>query len=87
MSDDFATRLSGLESPAEYAAEVAPNDSADLSSDARALYVGGAGNVKVTTTGGSTVTFTGVVAGSVLPVRARRVFATGTTATGIVALW
>ena len=51
------------------------------------LYVGGAGNLKVTTAGGDEVTFTGVLAGSFIPVQVIRVWATGTSATSIVALW
>ena len=51
------------------------------------LYVGGAGNLRVLTVGGDDVTFTGVQAGTFLPVHVLRVFSTNTTATGIVALW
>lgn len=46
---------------------------------ARALYVGAAGNVAVRTSLNEDVTFVGVAAGSVIPVRVRRVLATGTT--------
>ena len=51
------------------------------------LYVGVAGDVKVTTAGGDDVTFTGILAGSFIPVQVVKVFATGTTSTNIVALW
>ena len=51
------------------------------------LYVGVAGDVKVTTAGGDDVTFTGILAGSFIPVQVLKVFSTGTTATNIVALW
>jgi len=51
------------------------------------LYVGVAGDVKVTTAGGDDVVFTGILAGSFIPVQVTKVFATGTTATNIVALW
>lgn len=51
------------------------------------LYVGGAGNIKVLTIGGDEVTLVAVPAGSFIPVNILRVFATGTTATSIVALW
>ena len=73
--------------PGEGAAAVTPNDSTDLTTIARALYVGGAGNVKIDAADGSTVTFSGVLAGSILPVRAARVYSTGTTATNIVAIY
>lgn len=53
------------------------------------LYVGGAGNVKVTTIGQDVVTFTAVPVGTVLPVQVVKVHASGsgTTATLINALW
>lgn len=72
--------------PAMYAAAVTPNNSADLPLRARALYIGGAGNVSLVTTGGNTVTFVGLGAGTILPVTTARVRATDTTATAIVAL-
>lgn len=50
------------------------------------LYVGGAGNVVVTTIGGDIVTFNGVPAGAVIPVQVIKV-ASATTATLINALW
>mgnify|MGYP003148440342 CR=1 FL=1 len=51
------------------------------------LYIGAAGNVKVTTAGGDEVTFVGVNAGTFLPVQVIRVWDTGTAATNILALW
>lgn len=77
----------GYDAPAENAFAVTPNDSTDLTHAARALFVGGAGDIKVDTVGGDTVTFTGVTAGSIFPVRVSRVYATGTTATNIVAIY
>ena len=74
--------------PAVGAAAVTPNDSTDLAvSPARSLFIGGAGNLVVDTAAGDTVTFTGVTAGSILPVSVKRVRATNTTATSIVALY
>jgi len=51
------------------------------------LYVGGAGDVELITAGGDDLIFTGVLAGSFIPVQITRVKATSTTATGIIALW
>lgn len=51
------------------------------------LYIGTAGSVKVTTEGGSTITFTSVPAGFVLPVKCVKLWADGTTSTQIVALY
>lgn len=69
------------------AAAVTPADGADLPHPAQALWVGGAGNVKVTMDSSGTVTFNGVAAGTMLPAAVTRVHATGTTATNILALW
>lgn len=51
------------------------------------VYVGGAGDVKVKTAGGDDVTFSGITAGTFMPVQVIRVFSTGTTATNMIALW
>lgn len=60
---------------------VTPSDSTVLQFDA--IYVGGAGNLAIspTETGSDAVTFTGVTAGSIIPVRGKRVMSTNTTAT------
>lgn len=52
----------------------------------RALYIGVSGDVKITTADDTDVTFKAVPVG-VLTVQAKRVWATGTTATDIVALY
>lgn len=51
------------------------------------LYIGGAGNVNLTTTGNDIITFVGFNTGQFVPVQALKVAATGTTATNIIALW
>lgn len=53
------------------------------------LFVGGAGNVAVTTIGGDDITFNAVPVGTVLPVQVLKVKSSGsgTTATLINALW
>lgn len=51
------------------------------------IYVGGGGNVRVTTFNGDDVTFVGVLAGAVLPVQVVRVWTTGTTATNMLAIY
>lgn len=68
---------------------VTPNDSTDLSLGAcRALWVGGAGNVAIIAEEDDTVVvWSGVPAGTILPVRAKRVRSTSTTATNILALY
>ena len=87
MADIFSNHSASLISPAGNAAAVTPHNDDDLLFASRALYIGGAGNVAVVMAGGETVTFRGLAAGSLLPVRVTRVLATGTTATLIVAVW
>jgi hypothetical protein len=88
MPDSFLHHQAGLDSPAFEATSVTPSDSVDLGFTARGLYVGSGGDVAVIPKNGSTaVTLRNVQSGTVLPVSVKRVLATGTTATQIVALW
>ena len=67
---------------------VTPNDSTDLTlGTCRAIYVGSGGAISIVDGAGTTVVFSGVVAGSILPVQTARINATGTTATSLVALY
>ena len=50
------------------------------------LYIGVSGNLEVETAGGSVVTFSNMPIGFV-PVQVMKVLSSGTTATGIIALW
>jgi len=62
----------------------------DTANEGCVIYVGGTGNnedVKVTTIGGDVVVFHKVPLGSYLPIVVSRVWATGTTATNLVAIW
>ncbi len=73
--------------PALYAVAITPSDSANLlRGDSVALYIGIAGTLRVMCGDGTECTFAAVSAG-LLPIRIRRVYATGTSATSIVALY
>lgn len=73
---------------ASNAVAVTPSDTVNYDGqDARGLYIGGAGDVSLLTAAGKTVLFTGVLAGSILPIRHKRVNSTSTTATDLVALF
>ena len=85
MNDPFKGHGSGLQSPPTLAQAIAPDDGADLAVATRALNVAEAGLVRVTTVGGTEAVLA-VAAGIPFPIRAVRVWATGTTATGIVGL-
>ncbi len=86
--DNFGNNEVSLNSPARSAAAVTPSDSTDLTNYTRAIYVGGSGNIVVDMAGdGSTLTFSNVAAGTILPLQVKRIRSTSTTATAIVALW
>jgi hypothetical protein len=90
MADPFKKVASDIDSPARNAEAVTPSDSADLPTVARGLYTGAGGNIAVYMEGddsNTSVAFASAAAGITLPIRVRRVLSTGTTATGIVALW
>jgi hypothetical protein len=65
---------------------VTPSNTVNLSSPS-VIYVGVGGAVKVTTAQGDEVTFSGLTAGTVIPVQVLRVWATGTTATNMVRIY
>ncbi len=67
------------------AVAVTPSDSTDLEYTTRGLYIGVAGNLSVVMAGGDTVIIP--VQAGLHPLSVSRVRATGTTATGIVAVW
>lgn len=87
--DDYATLQPGLDSPLIHMAVVTPSDTLDLTDVTRSVYIGAAGALKVTTEGGETLTLaSGVLAVGVKhDLRLTRIWATGTTATPIVAAW
>jgi hypothetical protein len=51
------------------------------------LYIGGAGDIAVTTVGGDEVKFTALLAGQFIPVQTLKIAQTGTSATDVLALW
>lgn len=80
-------KFGGVDWPSQDAEAVTPSNTVDLVNVSRALYIGGAGTVVVNMAkSGTIISFVGVPAGTVLPIRVSRVRATGTTATNIVSL-
>lgn len=74
-----------IRDPIEHAVAVTPNDDADVSIDARAIYVGVSGHVYVDLVGGATnIAVKNLAAGMWHPMRVKRVRATSTTATDIL---
>lgn len=87
MADIYAHTTPGLSSPAVDGSMIQPNDGNDLAHVTRALYVGVGGQIAAQLASGSTITLAAVPGGTLLPLRVRRVMATGTSATNIVGLW
>lgn len=83
--DLFSRHESGLESPATRLQAIEPDDVATLPLATRAISVAETGFVRVTTVHGDTGAVF-VVAGVPFGIRAQKVWATGTTATGIMGL-
>jgi len=81
----FKTRTQTLSGPATDAVPVVPDDATDLTNYAVALFVETGGALIIDTIAGQTRTIN-VPDFTILPVGARRVRSTGTTATGIHAL-
>lgn len=92
-NDEYAGRRSRVDDPARGGIAVTPNDTTDLVRSSRAIWVGAGGDVTVEMVrqldkaNPVTLTIPGVLGGSLLPIRVRKVLATGTTASGIVAFW
>jgi len=73
--------------PASNAVELTASD-ATVFPTTRALYIGTGGTLAVAMAAdGSQVSFTNVANGTILPVQVIQVRATGTTATGVIALY
>lgn len=76
--------------PGSGVVDITQSDTADIAKSKltgeypRAIWVGGAGDVKVTAADGSVGTFVGVAAGTLLPVQTRRVWDNGTTVTAAI---
>lgn len=87
MADPRANKLGPEPLVAEDGEAVAPNDGADLPNIGRCLYIGGDGDVVLQTYRGTQLTFVACKAGTIIPLRAKRVLASGTTATNILNLW
>lgn len=84
--DTFASADDTLTSPATNIEEITPSDVADLANLTIALNVATPGTLRVTTASG-TISTVFVTPGIAFPLRVRRVWSTGTSATGIRGLF
>lgn len=89
INDQYAQRSTAVSSQARGAYAVSPSDSVDLDPPAKALYVGSAGDLVVLPINAADDTQTVTLANhpvGYVPMQVRRVFSTGTIASGILAL-
>jgi len=79
--------------PAKYAQAITPGDTGSGPANGevefcRGIYVGSAGDLEVILEGETLpVIFSGVLAGSLLPLRANRIMSSNTTASNIIVVW
>lgn len=84
--DRFAKLQSTYEMPSNKLVDIVPDDGNDLPEVTRGIYIGGIGDLTVVDEYANQVTFVGLLPGIILPIRAVRVMATGTTATNLIGL-
>ncbi|MHA7820218.1 MAG: spike base protein, RCAP_Rcc01079 family [Erythrobacter sp.] len=87
IDDPFAGTTNSLISPALDCFEITPDDSSDLTTATKAIYIGIGGDIVLRAVGSdSDVTLRNTIGGSIIDVRVRAIRSTGTTATDIVGL-
>jgi hypothetical protein len=72
--------------PSGAAVAVTPSDAVPLAGITKFLFIGGAGNLTVTMSDGVDAVFTGILAGTLLPIRCKLV-KTATTCTNMTAMF
>jgi hypothetical protein len=86
--DPFINTQGGLQSPCRSSFAITPSDTNELPFVTRAIYVGSTGDITARLAADTaSVTFKAVAVGTVLPIRARQIYATGTGATLLVGLY
>ena len=90
MSDGFSGYADSASAPARHVVAITPSDTNDLADTPKGIYVGTGGDVALIAAGApaqaSAVVFRNLPSGALLPVRVRRIVATGTTAADLLAL-
>lgn len=88
MPDAFLDRSDSVSAPARRMVALTPTDGADLADVPKAIYVGTGGDINMIAAGDTAaVPLKNVPTGTILPVRAKRILATSTTASNLVALY
>jgi hypothetical protein len=86
--DTFANFQGGLQTPVRHSFAITPSDTNELPFVTRAIYIGSSGDITLRLADDTgSVTFKAVAAGTLLPIRARQVYVTGTGATLLVGFY
>jgi hypothetical protein len=89
--DDFAFARKSVDAPARFLRAIVPSDTVDLADVPKSIYVGTGGNITlIGSDAGASATgilIKNVPSGTVLPCSPRRILATGTTATDLLAMY
>ncbi|MEO0462982.1 MAG: hypothetical protein AAF127_07610 [Pseudomonadota bacterium] len=86
-TDPFATTANSLTSPAASCFAITPDDSSELQSVTKALYVGTGGDLVIRPLeGDQDIVLRNTVSGSIIDIRVKAVRATGTSAQDLVGL-
>jgi hypothetical protein len=83
----MSSHKNGMTYSCDHAAVVTKSDTAKLPRTSRFLFIGGAGNLRVTTAAGDTLTINSIANSTVLPLEVTQVHSLSTTATSLVAMW
>ena len=84
--DKFSTYADSAANPARQLRAITPSDTENIPFVAKGIFVGTGGTISILAVGDTEAVALTVQDGAILPIRARRINATGTTATGLVAL-
>ena len=87
MADKFQNQSDNVDLQARKLLSISPDNAVDLVNLPKALYIGVGGTIAIIAADDTAAVTLTVAAGSLLPIRAKRVLVTGTTATGIVGLF
>ena len=87
MMDSFKNLSDSPDFSARKLVAVTPHNSNDLAYTTKALFIGTGGNIVVLAEDDTVAVTLKVTDGQILPVRAKRVLETNTTATGIVGMY
>ena len=75
------------ETPFTHAFAIVPDNTVNLPSAVRQIYVGAAGTLRIDTLQGETVDFAGMLAGTLYDIQAKKVWSTGTSASSLVGIY